>query len=335
MGYSKQIVDQVKEDFADKRQKAIRAAEERKLEMYDQAPMLREIDTALSSTGLKIYRATLMGEKGIDKRIAALKKENLELQDDRKRILAACGKPVDYLDVKYECKICNDTGFDGLSMCSCFKKALIKARYNSSGLGAVLTKQNFDNFDLTYYSDVKDADGTCPREHMTSILESAKKFVKQFGTKEKVANLLFVGKTGLGKTHLSTAIAKAVIDKGGDVVYDTIQNIIHNYERETFARSDEAAQAISRYTEAELLIIDDLGTEFKSNFTTSVLYNLLNSRIIAELPMIINTNLDESDLFKKQYDDRIISRLIGNFRTFRFSGRDIRIQKTMERSAEK
>ena len=139
----------------------------------------------------------------------------------------------------------------------------------------------------------------------------------------------------MGKTHISTAIAGGVIDKGYDVVYDTVQNILHSYELQTFSQNAEAAQNVARYTECALLVIDDLGTEFKNSFTNSVLYNLLNTRIIAGLPMIINTNLDDSALFKKQYDDRIISRLIGNFRTFKFFGEDIRIRRAVEKKQER
>lgn len=331
MGYSKQVVEKVKDEFADKRRNAAAAAEARKAEMYTAAPVLRDIDAALSATGLKIYRAALEGKEGLDARIAALKKENLGLQDDRRRILEACGKPADYLSVHYECPVCEDTGYDGIKMCACMKKALIREAYETSGLGAVLTKQTFENFTLDYYSDKKGSSGISPRDNMANILAEAKAFVRDFGTPGKAQNLLFIGKTGLGKTHISTAIAGSVIGRGCDVVYDTVQNILHTYELQTFSQSAEAAQNAARYIDCSLLIIDDLGTEFKNSFTASVLYNLLNTRIIAGSPMIISTNLDDSELFRKQYDDRIISRLIGNFRTFKFFGDDIRIKRAVEK----
>ena len=335
MGYSKQVVDKVKDEFARKRQNAVAAAEARREEMYAAAPVLREIDAALSATGLKIYRAALEGKEGLEERIAALKKENLGLQDDRRRVLEACGKPGDYLSIRYECPICEDTGYNGIQMCECMRKALIREAYHSSGLGAVLAEQTFDNFELSYYSAKKDANGISARDNMANILAEAKRYVAAFGSEEKAQNLLFIGKTGLGKTHISTAIAGGVIDKGYDVVYDTVQNILHSYELQTFSQNAEAAQNVARYTECALLVIDDLGTEFKNSFTNSVLYNLLNTRIIAGLPMIINTNLDDSALFKKQYDDRIISRLIGNFRTFKFFGEDIRIRRAVEKKQER
>ena len=336
MGYSKQVVEAVKEEFARRRSDAEQTAAERKAEMYEKEPMLRQIDSALAMTGLKIYKAALDGKEGLEERIAALRKENLELQDDKRRILEAHGKPADYLSVKYVCPHCSDTGYDGLKMCTCMKKALVREAYASSGLGAVLSKQTFDNFSLDYYSDVKNERGVSPRDNMTNILAAAKSYVKDFGKEsknkpEKSENLLFLGKTGLGKTHISTAIAAGVMDKGYDVVYDTVQNIVHTYELQTFASDAEAAQSTERYAECALLIIDDLGTEFKSSFTASVLYNLLNARIMSGRAMIVSTNLDTNALLQKQYDDRILSRLIGNFRTFKFFGEDIRIKRAIEK----
>ena len=332
MGYSKQVIEKVKDEFERKRKNAIDTAEARKAEMYELCPVLKQIDTALASTGLKVYKAALDGKEGLDERLAALEKENLELQDDRRRILKMSGKPENYLDIVFSCKKCSDTGYCGLKMCSCMKKALIKEAYESSGLGAVLTKQDFDNFSLDYYSPEKTSSNVSPRDNMKYILEEAKSYVKNFGKKEKNENLLFIGKTGLGKTHISTAIAKGVIDKGYDVVYDTVQNIINVFEQQTFGHNAEASSEAERYTECSLLIIDDLGTEFKNSFTQSVLYNLINTRIISGKAMIISTNLDDSELFKKQYDDRINSRLIGNFRTFKFIGEDIRIKKAISQN---
>ena len=335
MRYSKQIVEKVVDEFAKKRQAAFDIAFERRQQMYAEAPMLERIDFALSMTGPKIYKAALEGSDGLEDKMAALRKENMDLQDDRRRILEACGKSADYLEPHFECSKCEDTGYCGLKMCECMRKALIKEAYISSGLGAALKEQGFDNFRLDYYSANKKSDGISPRENMENILSAAKNFVKNFGDDDKGENLLFIGKTGLGKTHISSAIAKGVIDKGYDVVYDTVQNILHSYELQTFGGSDNNAVNTEKYMDCSLLIIDDLGTEFKNSFTNSVLYNLLNSRIISGKSMIISTNLDSSLLLQKQYDDRILSRLIGNFRTFSFFGDDLRIKRAAEKRTSK
>ena len=328
MAYSKQVIETVKEEFEQKRQNAVNSLESRKAEMYGINDIFRQIDTALSATGLKIYKAALEGKVGLEERIADIKRENEQLQDDKRRLLKMNGKPDNYLDIIYSCEKCSDTGYDGIYMCDCMKHALAKEAYRSSGLGSVLEEQSFDSFDLSFYSDTKNQNGISPKEYMAGILARAKEYAASFGD-GKNDSLLFIGKTGLGKTHISTAIAKAVIDKGYNVVYDTIGNIINTYEQQTFGHSEEAANSVARYLECDLLIIDDLGTEFKNAFTQSVLYNLLNTRINAGKAMIASTNLDDGELFKKQYDDRINSRLIGSFRSFRFLGEDIRIKKTI------
>lgn len=334
--YSRQTVEKVVDELAKRRQNAVNTAEERKEEMYKSCPQLEEIDKALSLTGMKIYAEALKGTDGLEKRIKALEKESRDLLDDKKRILKLKGKPENYLDINYSCEKCGDTGYIGIKMCTCMKKALAKCAYESSGLGYALSKQGFDNFDLGYYSDVKDKDGISPRDNMAYVLSEAKEYVKNFGkSKDGAQNLLFVGKTGLGKTHISTAIAKGVLDKGCDVVYDTMQNIMHIYEKSKFAKDETASLETARYLDATLLIIDDLGTELKSAFSQKVLYNLLNTRIISGKATIINTNLDGAKAFKEQYDDRINSRLIGNFRTFNFYGEDIRLKKAKENNAKK
>lgn len=169
--------------------------------------------------------------------------------------------------MRYECQKCKDSGYVGLKMCDCMRRALIKEAYETSGLGAVLTEQSFANFDLTYYSDHPDANGISARDRMTKILAEAQAYVRNFDAdfrNRTAKNLLFIGKTGLGKTHISTAIAGGVINAGYDVVYDTVQNILHNFEVQTFAKNSDAsslaAASTERYLNCSLLIIDDLGT---------------------------------------------------------------------------
>ena len=323
--YSKAVVEKVKQELEKRREDAISDAEAKQNEMYAVCPVLKEIDSALAKTGLKVYKAAL-DNVDIKELLPDFIRENEQLLDDKKRILEMNGKPQDYLDVHFTCKICSDTGYNGLKMCSCMKMMLLKQSYASSGLGAVLTKQGFDNFNLQYYSDKKNANGTSPRDSMKHVLKSAEKYVENFGKDGFAENLLFIGKTGLGKTHISTAIAKNVLEKGYDVVYDTMQNIMNAYELQVFGHKDTQDSSVMRYTECDLLVIDDLGTEFKTSFTQSAFYNLLNTRINSGKAMIINTNLDSSSLLKKQYDDRINSRIVGNFRTFKFEGEDIRIK---------
>lgn len=321
MGYSAEVVKTVRENFEKKRADAENLSVLHLGEVALKCPDILQINKALSQTGLSIFEAALKGTEGLEGRIERIKKENLALSEAKRQLLRQNGFAEDYLDIKYSCDKCNDTGYVGINMCSCMKKALVKEAYNHSGLGKVLNSQTFKNFDLSYYEEGEH------REQMASILEKAKKYVSDFGKPDKDSNLLFIGTTGLGKTHITTAIAKGVIDKAYDVVYDSAQNIVRAFESEHFDKDEKATAETRRYFDCDLLIIDDLGTEFRNSFTQSCIYNLLNTRINAGKSMIISTNIDSTSKLLETYDDRITSRLIGNFRPFKFVGKDVRLAK--------
>ncbi len=327
MGYSAQVVKKVREEFEIKRTEKVNIASRHLDEVYLKCPVIKEIDRALSMTGLSVFKASFEKDGNLEDKIQKIKNENLELQKSKRELLKKAGFPEDYLDIKYQCSICNDTGYDGINMCSCMKKALVREAYNSSGLGKVLNTQTFDNFDLSYYSSASSDGKASPRQVMASILEKSKQYAEDFGVQGKESNLLFTGTTGLGKTHITTAIAKAVIDKGFDVVYDSAQNIVRAFEQQQFSKEYDAATDTNRYFDCDLLIIDDLGTEFKNSFTQSVIYNILNTRINSGKAMIVSTNIHEISKFMSTYDDRITSRLLGSFRSFKFEGTDIRLLK--------
>ena len=145
-------------------------------------------------------------------------------------------------------------------------------------------------------------------------------------------NPLFIhGGTGLGKTHLSTAVAKAVIDRCFDVFYVTSTGMITDFEQKKFGGVDKDSVDISRYYSADLLIIDDLGTEMSTQFAISCIYEIINARIISRKSTIINTNLGSEELNKK-YWDRITSRIFGEYQPMVFVGKDIRRQKITQRT---
>jgi DNA replication protein DnaC len=135
--------------------------------------------------------------------------------------------------------------------------------------------------------------------------------------------LYMYGKTGLGKTHLSLAIANEVIDKGYDVYYGSIQSIMDKLEGEHFGRLPREDSIKEDILTCDLLIIDDLGAEFATQFTNAELYNILNSRLLSSLPTIISTNLDLDEIAEK-YSQRVASRIMGSMTAIYFCGRDIR-----------
>ena len=238
------------------------------------------------------------------------------MRQKRAELLAQNGYPADYSDIHYRCEACGDTGFIGTKMCRCMREELVLAGYESSGIGRLMQTQNFDSFSLDFYPPSE-------RGSMEANYRTLREFATHFD-KHRGENYLLIGGTGLGKTHLSTSVARAVIDGGFDVVYDTAQGVFSAFEAAQFGREADAGE--EKYLRCELLIMDDLGTELTNNFTVSCLYNIINTRLNNNLSTIINTNLTHSEL-RTRYADRITSRLFGEFRPLMFTGNDIRREK--------
>ena len=305
----------VKQLIANRRTKAIHDAETRDAELRLESPEIRKIDSELTGTGLLLFKTACTGGD-----LAPIRERNMALVKRRGEILVSLGYPADYSEIKYTCPICCDTGYEGSKLCSCFREELIKENIRSSGIGNLIEKQSFDNFRLDIYKD------EAIKKEMTHNLNEAKKYAAEFSRDSK--NLLLIGTTGTGKTHLTTAIARTVIEKGFEVIYDSAQNVVAAFEYDRFKSGYGQYEARGeKYLECELLILDDLGTEFSNQFTVSCLYNLLNTRINKGLPTVISTNLGAGELLSR-YEDRIYSRIIGQDTIIlRFLGKDNRLSR--------
>ncbi|MBO7148460.1 MAG: ATP-binding protein [Clostridia bacterium] len=325
MGYSRENLKKIKEEFSQKRLEAQKECERRTVELEEKYLDLKKLNALIRETGIRIMETAFSGEKDIEGKIKDIEAEYDANISIRKSFLDACGCPGDYFDVKYECELCSDEGFDDNGkMCICMKRALALATYESSGIGKLISRQSFENFDLGYYKAGEE------RNNMKLVLESCKDYASTFDSKTS-ENMLFFGTTGLGKTHLSTSVAKTVIDRGYDVVYETAQKLFDDFEHEKFSHdyNSDRESVTRKYFDCDLLIIDDLGTELSTQFTVSCLYNIINSRINNEKPMMISTNLGQKEL-RQRYADRITSRLFGEFSVMVFKGEDIRIKKLDE-----
>lgn len=318
MSYNKSDYIRIKADFSQKYLKAQQKAEERSFELYAKIPKVRELDALLARTGMDIMSVITAGGKDTDAKIAQIRERNEKIIRERGKLLLENGYPEDYSDVKYECEKCGDTGYVDTKMCDCMRRALILAGYESSGIGGLIRTQSFDNFSLEYYTGAN-------AEKMRQAVEHLRLFAENF-QRDTYRNFLFIGGTGLGKTHLSTSIAKTVIDRGFDVLYVTSVGMLGDFESKRFGDGTGAKNDISRYSDAELLIIDDLGTEVSNQFTLSCVYDVINMRINNRKSTIINTNLSSKEIEAK-YNERIYSRLIGEYFPILFSGTDIRRQK--------
>ncbi len=315
MAYTKENIKKVRQIFNQKRSAALARSRERLEKLHNEYPDIRSIDSALALTGMKLVEEISKGSVGITERVAAVRSENEKLQEDRAAMLEFYGYPRDYTDVVYECQSCQDTGYVGENMCSCMKKALSLIGIESAGIANLVKTQSFETFDLAYYSGED-------RKLAERNLEFCKAYSAKFSKESE--SLLFFGATGLGKTHMTTAVAKTVIEKGYDVFYNSAPNIFASLEAEKFGR--EVLFPSSALFDCDLLIIDDLGTENPSALNVNFIYNIINTRLVGKKPTIINTNLSIEEI-QRRYTDRIASRMLGEYSILRFTGRDIRMQK--------
>ena len=297
-----------------RRSSALADYEHRKADLQKNYPAIDSLRRSLSATGIELAKHILSGKVDAKQSTAIIKSTNQSLQKQLKEALAASGLPKDYLVPKYTCKKCEDTGVTETGRCSCFSVVLTQTAIAEFQKDIPLKLCSFDSFKLSYY----------PAEHrpaMEEILSRCAAYAKSFkpATSE---NLFFVGTPGLGKTHLSLAIADAVIKAGYLAVYASAGDILRRLGDERFSYGKDENILFETLTNADLLILDDLGTEFKTNFSASNLYDIINTRLGKGLPMIINSNLGGEDL-SKAYSPAIISRLSG-FNIYTFKGEDIR-----------
>lgn len=320
MGYNIENYRRVRAALEEKRRLAMQTAEERLSTLHATCPELAEVDRALSTTGMQLFREAMAGGDDLAERLSRIRAEHESVQRMRAELLAARGLPPDYTEPAFSCPQCRDTGFSEGEMCECMRRALVREGIRSSGIGRLINRQSFENFSLEYYRRSPE-----DYERARYALTRAKSYAENFGPQS--GNLLLIGPTGLGKTHLSTSIARVVLERGYDVVYETIENVISDFEYDRFKSGyGETAQRAERYLACELLILDDLGTEQTNSFVLSTLYHLLNTRLNHGRQTVINTNVSGEEL-RERYNDRITSRLLGEYEILLFSGDDIRMQK--------
>ena len=298
----------------------------RRADVYAREPRIRAIDRTLSTTAIAVLKASLESGGDPSEAIAKLRDQNLSLQRERAGLLRGMGLPEDYLTDKPLCSKCGDTGYCGSATCECVKTRYARLLKEQLSTMLPIENQNFDKFRLDVYSTRPDARlGRSPRENMAENLSLCRDYAAHFHA--GAPNLLFYGSTGLGKTFLSTCIADAVSTRGFSVAYDTAISIVAAYESIKFGNGDgeHAAERIARYERADLLIIDDMGTEMGTAFTVSALYNLINTRLMSHRSMIVNTNL-LPEMLSKKYSPAVSSRLLGEFMPLHFFGDDIRLR---------
>lgn len=321
MKYDGSVYERAEKELALRRSRAEKEREIHHSEVVEKYPEIAELERQMAVCGLEAAKAIGMNKDKSAEFIENLKNHNLAAQKRRAQILKEAGYPDDYLEVKYSCPVCDDKGYINGRMCPCYKNLIRTIAYDKLSRISPLTVSTFEDFSLDYYPEIPLENGVVPRRLMAGNYRYCKNYADNFSLKSP--SLILYGATGLGKTHLSLAIAGEVIGKGFGVIYGSAQNLLNRLENEKFGRSGPDGDTLSLLLECDLLILDDLGAEFSTAFTLSAIYNIINSRMLASLPTIISTNLEPGELDKK-YDQRIASRILGSFTPVYFCGRDIR-----------
>lgn len=334
MGYSQDILLRAERRLKQAQQTNAEQQTARQQSIYRSLPRTREIRQALRQTAPRILAISL--RKGLEQKAAleALRKENLALQEEEEALLLKAGYPANALDEVPFCPLCNDRGWKGSVMCSCLKRFCQEEQIKSLSSLLSLGEQSFENFRLDYYDRQVWSDfRRSPRENMEFILTTCRNYADFFGTYPH-RNLFLNGSPGLGKTFLSACIARLVSEHGFSVVYDTAATVFSRFETRKFAKnSEEVRQAeldAQRYLTCDLLILDDLGSEFTTPFVQSALYEIINTRLMEGRRTVISSNLNLEGI-RNRYSPQVASRLEGEYLLMAFFGQDIRLLKKQKR----
>jgi len=318
MMYQEEVYNEAISRIKSRRTRAQLEQEQRTDKIRAEIPETEELDRQLRSVCLSIMKT--LGRADNSARLKEIENHTKQADAMLRQILRAHGYPEDYLDIHYTCKACNDTGFVSGRPCKCLTQEIGAVGAERMNAQSQLALSSFSTFSLAYYRNLP------PEQYqvMERIYQQCRSYAENFDPRRS-GNILMIGNTGLGKTHLSLSIASELLAKGYGVIYDSAGSLLQKLEDEHFGRAE--GNTLPMLLECDLLILDDFGTEFGTNFSRSVIYTIFNSRINASRPMIVNTNLSKDGL-QELYGSRILSRLFSAC-IMQFYGRDIRLQKSL------
>lgn len=309
-----------------RRQTARALAQDAQAQAEAAIPALRHAEEEVRVRGI---RCALAGAAGKDRTEAAA-----ALADARQKLtalLAESGRPANALEPHFTCPKCQDTGSVNGRTCACVHKVMQQLRRQEIEALSSLSISSFDTMKLEYYPSVADPEvGESIRTYMAEVLADLRDYAADFSPATR-ESLLLLGNAGLGKTHAALAIAGEVLRQNYDVIYVSCPDFFGKLEALHFGSdpNGEEEALFQTASNSDLLILDDLGTEFNSSFFLTNLYSLLNNRLGAKLPTIVTTNVTDGTLLEKLYTEKISSRLAG-FVQIKFFGNDIRVQKANE-----
>ena len=296
-------------------------------EAFAKIPELKTINENIASLSVEAARKKL-DDDSLSYNL--LKKKVDDLKKEKNALIKSAGFSEDYFEPVYTCKNCKDTGYVNGQKCPCFKQEIINVVYSQSNIKEILGRENFSTFSYDYYSDeeINPTTGLSALDTAERAVKECRHFIDDFDNKPK--NLFFYGDTGVGKTFLSNCVAKELLEKGYSVIYFTAFQLFDILSKGVFSKDADAIAAHQNIFDCDLLIIDDLGTEFSNSFTSSQLFLCVNERILRQKSTIISTNLNMNHMVDL-YSERTLSRISSNYSIIKLFGDDIRIKKRQMR----
>lgn len=321
--------DILREVFLDYERRRDRQEKDRKRRIdfvYNKIPAIKRIDEDIEKTSLSMAKKILLNPQKYEEIVQETKNAIESLRMEKAFLMTESNIASDYMDLKFDCETCKDKGYlESGEKCTCLKQELASKAYRMSNLGNVLSRENFQTFNIEVFSNNKfPGEDLTPRENMMDIVGISEGFISNFD-EQNGENLLFYGTTGLGKTFLCNCVAKALLDKNKIVIYQTAFTILDILERRKFGKDPNEVNdyQYNLLFDADLLIIDDLGTEVTNTFTNAEIFNIVNTRIISGKKSIISTNLTPAEI-SDIYSDRVFSRILARFIPLKFYGKDLR-----------
>lgn len=296
-------------------------------EVCQRLPEFAELDEAISSVSVSYGKRLLFEDAEV---LCDLKQELHSLRERKQQLLQSAGFPEDYLAPVFQCKDCKDTGYIGKEKCHCFKKAVVQLLYDQSNLKELPSTSDFEHFRLDYYPSAyyDKKTGRSARENMQEVLRVCHQFIDEFDTQFR--NLFFYGSVGVGKTFLSTCVAREIMNREFSVLYYSAPQLFNNLAQAAFNKEgNEASDLVEYIYSCDLLIIDDLGSELTNAFTSSQFFSCINERLLHKKSTIISTNLS-LDTLADLYTERSFSRITSGYTLLKIFGDDIRLKKKLE-----